>query len=714
MLSPTAGRVAGDAARWLAALPHPVVALDAEGQVVGVNASAASLFGVPVERLLGQELCAAAMPESGCGGFQEVLGMVAGGVPWSGELHLDSAAAVPVVQVSIVPVTEGTAVTGSVLTVDVVGSRHDHALHQSERLNRLARVAAELQNARTLEMLTDVVISHMADAAGATTASLSVVLEDGMLGMLGVRGGVVGAAQRWATFPVDASSPAGEAILTKRPLVLASRAEIERRYPDLELAAPGERSLLCLPLMMGDRAVGVATLSFPHRIDLEGSELEFYRIMADTCAQAVERIRAVQTVGEQHDKLRFLAEASAELASSLDYESTLGNVARLAVPAFADWCMIALAQDGVLRTLAIAHRDPRKVELAEEFQRRYPTDPKSDAGNYGVLRSGRSMLIPDVTDEMLVGAAIDEEHLSMLRQLALHSVLTVPLTARGRTFGTISWVNGEEGRRFSEADIAFGEDIARRAAVAIDNAHLHSELREIAERLQQAVLPPDLPETPGWQLAASYVSAGRVGVGGDFYDVIPLSDHRLALVIGDVMGRGVEAAAAMSQIRAALRALVAVDPDPQAVMTRLDLLYEHFPSEQLVTVLYAVVDPATDQAVIACAGHPPPLLLHPDGTAEFVDLAVGRILGVEPSERTPVTVDFGGGSTLMLFTDGLVERRGEDLEAGKQRLLAAARGLAPTLGSSDLDALVSVMRDPTRDDDVAVLAARRLPERPRA
>jgi serine phosphatase RsbU (regulator of sigma subunit) len=709
MLSPTAGQASGLAGRWLEALPHPVIALDLHGRLLAVNPAGAALVGLPEQDMVGRVFCSVALTDSGCGGFHEILDLVASGVHWTGELHLRPAAAAPVVQVRVAPVLEAGTITGSVLTVDVVGNRRDHALHQSERLNKLARVAAELQTAETPEALTDVVVSHFADAAGATTASLSVVLEDDTLSMVGIRGGTQDAYRKFASFPADHTTPAGEAVVSGKPLVLAGRDEISSRYPHLKLAAEGERSMLCLPLMMAGRAVGVATLSFPHRIDLDDSELEFYRIMADSCAQALERIRAVQTVAEQHEKLRFLAEASAELASSLDYESTLRNVAWLAVPNLADWCTIALAQDGVLRTIAVAHSDPAKLELAEEFQRKYPTEPESESGNYAVLRTGQSVLIPEITDEMLVEGALDEEHLSLLRRLSLHSVLTVALKARGRTFGTISWVNGELGRHFTEADVAFGEDLARRAAVAIDNAHLHSELREIAERLQQAVLPPRLPETPGWQLAASYVSAGRVGVGGDFYDVIPLSDGRLSLIIGDVMGRGVEAAAAMSQIRAALRAFVAVDPDPGTVMTRLDLLYEHFPSEQLVTVLYVLVDPHTDTAVMSCAGHLPPLLLDADGTAEFVESARGTILGVERSDRVPVTVPFGPECTLLLFTDGLVERRGEDVEAGKDRLLAAVRELGADPDSLALDRLVALMRDPTRDDDVAVLAARRLP-----
>jgi serine phosphatase RsbU (regulator of sigma subunit) len=527
--------------------------------------------------------------------------------------------------------------------------------------------------------------------------------------MVGIRGGPPGAGSRWATYAVDDSTPAGHVVRTRRPLLLTGRAAIQQRYPELTLGADGERSLLCLPLVSDDRVIGVATLSFPSRRSMTDAELGFFRTMADACAQALDRIRALETVEDQHEKLSFLAAASAELAGSLDYEATLKHVAWLAVPRLADWCAIALEQDGVLRTLAVAHTDPAKRALAMELQERYPSDPDTGGGSYQVLRTGESLLVPEISDEMLEAGAQDAEHLRLIRALNLRSGLTVPLKARGRIFGVITWVNGEGGRRFTERDVAFGEDIARRAAVAIDNSLVHSELRQIADRLQQAVLPAALPTVPGWALASSYSSAGKVDVGGDFYDAIPLGDGRLALLIGDVMGRGVEAAAAMAQIRAAVRAFIAVAPEPAAVMERLDLFYEQFPTDQLVTVLYALADPARDEVVLACAGHPPPLLLDPAARPELIEAARGTLLGIGPAERTTTTVGLRPGQTLLLFTDGLVERRDQDLQASMERLVEVCATLPTGPDGLPLDALVTTMRDPSRDDDVAVLAARRLP-----
>ena len=690
------------------ALPRPVIALEPDGHISRTNAEAARLFGTSAEELAGRLFADVAFAEPDRGGFGQVVQMVAAGADWHGIVQVVAPGRTDRMHLRAAPVRDDAAVIGIVLTMDAAGPEGAGAAEVSERLTRLARVAGELQATNTLGGLSNVVVSHMAEAAGSTTASLSVLVDDQTLALLGLTRGTSDASARWARFPVDTTTPAGAVVLSRQPLLLSGRASINERFPDLELAAPGERSMLCLPLVIGERPVGVATMSFPGRVELDGTELDFFSVLADTCAQALERIRVQERVAEQHAKLSFLVEASEELASSLDYESTLKQVAWLAVPDLADWCSISLEQDGVLRTLAVAHSDPAKVALAKALQERYPSDPDSPNGPYQVLRTGESQLVPEVTEEMLAEAAMDAEQLELIRELNLFSALTVPLKARGRVFGVITWVNGEDGRRFGPDDVAFGEDLARRAAIAIDNALLHSELRQVADRLQEAVLPPALPQLDGWQLGASYSSAGRVSVGGDFYDAIPVGDGRLALVIGDVMGRGVAAAAAMSQIRAAVRAFAAVNPDPQTLLERLDTFYDRFPSEQLVTLLYALADPDRDQVVLSCAGHPPPLVIDSGGGAHSVAAARGRLLGVGRSKRSVVTVPLLPGETLLMFTDGLVERRDEDPQESEERLVAVCQALRPEATSAGLDQLVAEMRDPTRDDDVAVLAAHRL------
>jgi GAF domain-containing protein len=579
---------------------------------------------------------------------------------------------------------------------------------RAERLRRLASVTTDLLGAATIEAVTDVVTNHLTDASDAALGSLSLLVDDETLALVGIKGGREGVASRWATYPVAGNTPAAEAVRQGRPLVLVGREQIGRRYPDLEAAAEGDRSMICLPLVVSGRPLGVVTLSFPGRREIDGAEMTFLTMLTDTCAQTIERINAQAAADDREAKLAFLAETSERLARDLDYESTLTAVAEAAVPWFADWCAIALADDGVLRTLAVAHAQPEHADLVQELQERYPSSPDVPRGIYQVLRSGVSDLVPEMNDELLALSAQDDEHLRLLRLLDFRSGMAVPLKVHDRVLGVITWVTGSEGRRFDADDLAFGEDLAHRAAVAIDNAQLHTQLRDVALQLTHAVLPDRLPDLPDWEHAVRYLPAGRTDTGGDFYDVVPLPDGRVALFVGDVMGRGVHAASVMAQMRSAVRTLIALDPDPAAVMNGLDLVFDRLELDHLVTLVYAVADSRAGQVDTVNAGHPPPLVVRPGGV-EVVSGPDTMILGAGGGDRSIVRTPLQPGDTLLVYTDGLIERRHEDIDDGLARLTAACLGPGePFHGdlAAVLERLVDSLRDPTRDDDVAVLAVR--------
>jgi len=595
-----------------------------------------------------------------------------------------------------------------VMTSDPAGRPGD----SSERrrlgdLTRLARVTAELARADTVDVVTKTVITHSADAVGATMASLTVLDGPDALRVVAARGyGEIDAAL-WERYPLSRLTPVSDAVRTGERLVLIGEQAIAERYPDLPEIHLGERSVVCLPLRVATRTIGAIGLSFPGRRTIEPAEMEFFEILADTCAQALERIAAQEAAARQTARLAFLADATAELARSLDYEATLQSVARLAVPTLADWCAIDLVEDGRLHRLAVEHVDPEKVRLAHELQERYPPDPDAPTGAWNVMRTGRSELISEITDEMLVAGAIDDEHLRIARDLKLRSAVTVPLAARGRVLGVITWVSAESERLYGADDLALAEDLARRAAVAIDNSQLHSETLAAAERLQHAVLPMQLPGITGWDVASFYSPSGRTEVGGDFYDAIPLADGRVVLFVGDVMGRGVAAAAAMAQMRAATRAYAAVDPTPVVVMGKLDMMFAQYPGEQLVTLVYLLADPGRDELVLANAGHPAPVILRADGSTEQLPVAEGPPLDTFSSGRSEIRVPFRPGDTVLAFTDGLIERRDEDIDEGQNRVLECLELLAVDDLGSGLEALVEELREPSRDDDVAAVALRR-------
>ena len=230
--------------------------------------------------------------------------------------------------------------------------------------------------------------------------------------------------------------PGRHVVRSKQTLMLTGLAEIRARYPGLESAAVGERSLLCLPLSVSGKVIGVVSLSFPGLREIDPAEHLFLQLLADTCAQAVDRLNRQEEARDREDKLRFLAEASARLTSDLDYEATLSSVAELAVPWFADWCAITLEDDGRLRTLKVAHAHPQHEALIEELQASYPASPDSNRGAYRVLRTGESCELGcEVSDEFLAASAQDAEHLRLLRLLNFRSGLLVPLKTRGRVMG---------------------------------------------------------------------------------------------------------------------------------------------------------------------------------------------------------------------------------------------------------------------------------------
>ena len=583
----------------------------------------------------------------------------------------------------------------------------DAAPGTSSTLARLARVTSELATADSVAAVKQIIVTHAADAVGAPIATLSLRDDEDSLRIIGLRGLAHDQAERWSRYPLGTATPSSRAVLTGQTVTAVGRSELLEKFPELEVTLEGEQSVVGLPLRGSDRTMGAIGLSFRGRRQLSPAEVEFLEIVADTCAQALERINALEDAATQTAKLAFLADAAEELASSLDYETTLAHVARLAVPRFADWCAIDLVNGTRLNRVAVAHVDPAKVELAQALQDRYPPDPDSPVGSWEVIRSGNPLLIAEISQEMLAAVAVDEEQVRIARELQLCSALTVPLAARGKVFGVISWVYAESGRHFGPGDVAFAEDLARRAAVAIDNAELHSQTLAAAVELQRAVLPEALPSLPGWEMASHYSPSGRTEVGGDFYDAIPLGGGRIAVFVGDVMGRGVHAAAAMAQMRAAVRAYAAVDPSPDAVLRSLDIMLGRYPSEQLVTLLYMVLNPRHDELIVSNAGHPPAVLLRRDRSTEQLPWADGAPLGVGRHRRRQTRVAFRGGDTLLAFTDGLIERRDEDIEQGMKRVHDAMPDMVGSALDGALDHLVGQLRRERHDDDVAALAVRR-------
>ncbi|MEA2148172.1 MAG: hypothetical protein QOD69_2 [Solirubrobacteraceae bacterium] len=409
---------------------------------------------------------------------------------------------------------------------------------------------------------------------------------------------------------------------------------------------------------------------------------------------------------------RLLVRAGDMLTSSLDYEHTLQQVAELCVPELADWCAVSLPDGhGNIRTVAVAHADPDKVALARRIAEQYPSRADAPAGTAEVLRSGTPQVVDEITDAMLVAGAEDDEHLALLRAIGLRAGLVVPMSAAGKSVGTLSLLSAESPRRFSAEDVALAEEIARRAGTAVENTRLYTERSHIARTLQTGLLPGRLPDMPGWEIATLYRPAGDQNwVGGDFYDAFPVRGGWLTLV-GDVAGRGAEAAALTGLARHTLRTAAKLLDDPLEAVRTLNAELRGRDEMSLCSVAVVLLREHDGRAVaeIVCAGHPLGLLVR-DGAVRPVGSFSPMLGAYDVDSWARATVALETRDVLVLYTDGVFDAVGADGRFGEDRL---QRTLAGVDGARDavarIDAALSDFEVGPQADDTAVLAVERAP-----
>jgi anti-sigma regulatory factor (Ser/Thr protein kinase) len=371
----------------------------------------------------------------------------------------------------------------------------------------------------------------------------------------------------------------------------------------------------------------------------------------------------------------FLSEASRLLAESLDLHTTLQNIAQLTIPQFADWCQIDLrTPDGRIETVAIAHRDARKHELAQRFVGCVHLNPDADAGQAYVIRTGRSHLVEDLPLSTLVAAVVDESEVKSYAMLGTRSFASIPLVAQGKTLGAVGVVYGDSGRRYSSDDLPMLEELGRFAGLAVQNANEFGREHQIAQSFQEASLPSALPHVPGVTFDAVYVpSSDEAQIGGDWYDAVRLFDGRIVISIGDVAGKGLHAAVTMGNMRQIIRGIAQVHADPALILDAADRALRLELPGQFVTAFVGVLDPIAKTLAFASAGHPPPLLKFSDGRIEALSDG-GLPLGLREGREDAVgrIIDASLATRLVLYTDGLTElfRRPLDGEQQLRALLA--------------------------------------------
>jgi serine phosphatase RsbU (regulator of sigma subunit) len=408
-------------------------------------------------------------------------------------------------------------------------------------------------------------------------------------------------------------------------------------------------------------------------------------------------------------RMAFLAQTSLVLDRSLDYSETLHTLADLTVPALSQLTVIDLLDsDGSVHTSVAAAADPSRARDVETMREAHPLTLASSHPVAEVLRSSQPVLLPAMTPGFLRGIAAGNEHFELMRRLRYHSAIVVPLVARRRPLGTLSLLRMEDAPPYDQDDLVLAEELARRAAMAIDNARLFETTRHIARTLQASLLPQALPEVPGVRMAGRYrAAASDQEVGGDFYDAFTIGTDRWGIVIGDVCGKGPEAAALTALARYTIRALS--DQPPAKVLSRLNdtvLREGAATSNRFLTAIFAVAQKRDEMLhlELAAGGHPPPALIRRDGSVEQVDVG-GPLIGViEEAQYISASCLLNPGDTMVLYTDGLTDARAPtEILSGADllRLLERGHGMPADGLAALLEQGATGGEDPR--DDIALL-----------
>ncbi|WP_435797871.1 SpoIIE family protein phosphatase [Streptomyces avermitilis] len=445
--------------------------------------------------------------------------------------------------------------------------------------------------------------------------------------------------------------------------------------------------------------------------------------VADLVVDVTDRYQAATEATETRRRLALIADGSARIGTTLDVNQTAREVADVTVPELADLVAVDVL-NSVIDEHHPAATDGPALFHALTVKAAYPTealqaaDPPGRIAPYDVdrlatqcVRTGRPILIRHADGNDLTRIARDDHAATLLARAGVHSYMAVPLTARGHILGFLGLTRARDPRPFDEDDLAIATELASRAAVCIDNARTHQSVRNAAETLQRSLLPDHPPELPGLQVASRYLPAqAAYEIGGDWYDVLPLGGDKTALVVGDVMGSGIDAAAAMGRLRTATAAFAGLDLGPARVLEQLDAITSGL-EPYIATCLYAAYDPHDATCHIANAGHLPPALVPTGDHPRLLDLPTGTPLGVGGIPFETTTLRLAPGDQLVLYTDGLVETRHHPIDERLDTLLnlldTPDRPLEETC-----DQLLHDLRYPDDRDDVALLIARAHPFTP--
>ncbi len=406
----------------------------------------------------------------------------------------------------------------------------------------------------------------------------------------------------------------------------------------------------------------------------------------------------------------FLAESTSVLSHSLDLDTVLSDLAKLVVGSLADWCFFhQIDAKGALVPSAIGHKDPRKVAALKAYLEAYPADP-GGVGTGTAIRTRAPVLLEEIDDDVLVQAAKDPDELRALREFGFRSGVIVPIICRGNVLGALTLAVDDISRKFTRADIPRVRELAERVAYPIDNARLHAQTIDVTRTLQKSFLPPDLPDIPGTDISARYFPAGEGElIGGDFYDAFRVHQRRWGLALGDVSGKGLDAATVTALVRHTIRGAALTANSPSDTLRLLNqAMLEQNETDRFCTAVYAIVEPRFGRVrvTVSSGGHPYPYVIRNDGTVE--ELACGgTLLGfIEEVSLRDVSVELEFGDKLFLYTDGVLDIRrkhGMFGPVGLENLLHECAKRGTEAAADHISTTLADLQDGHATDDIAFI-----------
>jgi serine phosphatase RsbU (regulator of sigma subunit)/transcriptional regulator with GAF, ATPase, and Fis domain len=578
----------------------------------------------------------------------------------------------------------------------------DAAFRNAEEIRRLSNVTAALSAALDPAAVAEAILGEAFEGLGASAGLVVRPNAAGELAVLAAEGYPADVLEQWSSFARGADAPLAHAVQRSEIIALESPDELARRYPGVSAHSAAHGAWLSIPLVAAGHVVGGLGLSFGSPRSFSDGDREFGLALSRQGGQALERSHLLETEQLARRQAERMAGDLAQLhalATSLGRAGGATQVARVVGEQLIRG--VGAATAGVYtftsdrRELALVGVEGRLAGGVAPVAERLPS---SDDGPIArAARSGRAIWWLEQADWPAVPFA------AAWRDSGAGALGVVPLLVEQEVIGVLFAVFDED--RTSDEDRRFVEIVARQAAQPLERARRYEAERTIAETLQRSVLPETLPSLEGATVTARYLpGTASMSVGGDWFDTIPLADGRLAFVVGDVVGKGVRAASTMAQLRNGLRALVLDSSEPGSIVTKLNRLLEGYTDSPFATLALLTVDPVTQDAALVSAGHLPPLVLVPGSEPRWLEGGRGFPLGVDPDTTyEPWSTRLEPGSVIVLYTDGLVERRDRPLDDGL-RLLAQVAAEARPEADELVDHLISrLVGEGDRDDDVAVL-----------